>query len=292
MQRACVVLLDDKARHMVSVPGINPVPLIPVVVGAFAYERRARTLAARGRPVAISKRTWFWLGIVVTGGALYIPDSKFWSHMSEHLLLGDIGPLLIVLGLDGALLRPLLGAPGLRRLRGIGHPAVALPLWTVTLVCWHLPPLYDAALRHDTVHALQHVSFFTTGALMWSAVIEPVPGPAWFGSAAKAAYTLVVRVVGMALANAFIWSDTAFYDRYSVHDQRIGGAIMFTEGGIVTLAAFMVLFLSWIRESELRQQLIEAGHDPSSPRLRRARGLARSARSASAPDRSSSPGSR
>lgn len=263
-----------------------------MVVGAFAYERRARTLAAHGRPVATRRRTWFWLGIVVTGAAQLMPDAKFWVHMSQHLLLGDIGPLLIVLGLDGALLRPLLAARGLRRLRGIGHPAVALPLWVVVLVGWHLPPLYDAALRHDSIHALEHLSFFTAGAVMWSAVVEPVPGPAWFGSAAKAGYTLAVRVVGMALANAFIWSDTAFYDRYSVHDQQTGGALMLVEGGIVTLAAFMVLFLSWIRESELRQQLIEAGHDPSSPRLQRARGLARSARSASTRDRPSSSGSR
>lgn len=262
--------------------------MLPVVVGAVAYERRARTLRERGRPVKARKRFAFWTGCVIIAAALFIPDSKFWTHMSEHLLLGDIGPLLIVLGLDGALLRPFLAAPGVRRLRGAGHPLVALPLWALVLLGWHLAPLYDAALRHDTVHALQHLSFFVTGAVMWSAVIEPVPGPPWFGSAAKAGYTLIVRVVGMALANAFIWSGTAFYDRYSLHDQQVGGAIMLIEGGIVTLAAFMVLFLSWIRESELRQQLIEAGHDPASPRLRRARGLVRSARSPSVPDRSSS----
>ena len=216
-----------------------------------------------------------------------VADRKFWVHMSQHLLLGDIGPLLVVLGFDGAVLRPLLANRWLQKLRILGHPAAALSIWVVALGGWHLPPLYDAALHHDSIHALEHLSFFTAGALMWSAVIEPVPGPAWFGSAAKGAYTLAVRVVGMGIANAFIWSDTAFYDRYSVHDQRIGGLVMFTEGGIVTLAVFMVLFLSWIREAELRQQLIEAGHDPASPRLRRARGLARSARSPSARDRSS-----
>lgn len=263
-------------------------PILPVVVGAFAYERRARTLAQRGRPVPRGKRAWFWTGALVSGGALFIPDSKFWSHMAEHLLLGDIGPLLIVLGLDGATLRPLLAAPGIRRLRVLGHPLVALPLWALLLLGWHSPPLYDAALHHDAIHAVEHLSFFLGGALMWSAVVEPLPGPAWFGSGAKALYTLVVRAVGMGLASVFIWSDTAFYDSYGVHDQRLGGLVMFTEGGIVTLAAFMVLFLSWIREMELRQQLIEAGHDPASPRLRRARGLARSARSASALDRSSS----
>jgi putative membrane protein len=154
----------------------------------------------------------------------------------------------------------------------LAHPAVALPLWALNLYLWHLPVLYEAALRHDVVHALEHALFFTTGALMWAAVVEPLPGPAWFGSGWKSVYVLVVRTLQGILANVFIWSGHAFYDFYAAGerrsgispetDQTIGGAIMFVEGAIVTLAVFAWLFLRWTREAELAQRLVDSGHDP------------------------------
>jgi cytochrome c oxidase assembly factor CtaG len=241
---------------------VNPLPALPVVAGAVAYALRARTLRRRGRPVARSRQAWFWAGIVLLLVAVALPEDRFSSHMSQHLLLGDIGPLLIVLGLTGALLRPLLALPVVGRLRVLGHPLVALPLWVASFVIWHLPGPYDAALHHSLVHACEHASFFFAGLLMWAAVIEPLPGPAWFGTAAKGVYTLVVRVVGVAIASVFIWSTRPFYSGYTLHDQRLGGLIMFTEGGIVTLLVFVWLFLRWSREAEHRQRLIEQGHDP------------------------------
>jgi putative membrane protein len=213
--------------------------------------------------VARSKQRLFYAGIAVLLVALALPDDRFSAHMSQHLLLGDVGPLLIVLGLNGALLRPVLAVPGAGRLRALAHPLVALPLWTASFVGWHLAAPYQAALDHSLVHAAEHASFFTAGALMWAAVTEPLPGAAWFGTAGKAAYTLVVRAIGAAIASAFVWSDRAFYADYSLHDQRVGGLIMFTEGGIVTLMVFAWLFMRWWREAELRQQLIEQGHDPA-----------------------------
>jgi cytochrome c oxidase assembly factor CtaG len=274
---------------------VNPLPALPVVAGAVAYALRARTLRRRGRPVARSRQAWFWAGIVLLLVAVALPEDRFSSHMSQHLLLGDIGPLLIVLGLDGALRRPLLAAPGIRHLRVLAYPLVALPLWLAVLVGWHLAGPYEAALHHGLVHGAEHFSFFIAGAVMWAAVAEPLPGPAWFGTGAKAAYTLVVRAAGMALASVFIWSSSALYDSYSLHDQHVGGLIMFTEGGIVTLVVFAWLFLRWWREAELRQQLIEQGHAPEQarrtarhwPRLQRPAAPPQSAPPRAARDRSS-----
>jgi cytochrome c oxidase assembly factor CtaG len=187
--------------------------------------------------------------------------------MAQHLLLGDLSPLLVVLGLTGPLLRPVLAIRWLRVARGLAHPLVALPLWVVDLYAWHLPVLYQAALQHDLVHALEHLCFFACGALMWAAVIEPLPGPAWFGNGWKAVYTLVVRTAGAVLANVFIWAQHPFYPYYvtSDHaagisplgDQRIAGAIMFIEGSVVTMLAFAWLFIRFTRETELRQRLVD-----------------------------------
>jgi putative membrane protein len=257
---------------------LDPLQLGPIVLVGAMYAVRVRTLAGRGRPVRPAKQAWFYVGLAIVVVALASPIHSlgetrlFYMHMTQHLLLGDLAPLAIVLGLDGAILRPLLAFPPVHRLRWLAHPAVALPLWVVNLYVWHIPSLYEAALAHDAVHALQHQLFFLTGALMWAAVVEPLPGPAWFGTGWKAVYVLAVRVAGAVLANLFIWSSRAFYDAYAageraagispVTDQTIGGLIMFVEGGVVTLVAFGWLFMRWTRDAELRQTLVEGGHEP------------------------------
>jgi cytochrome c oxidase assembly factor CtaG len=102
---------------------------------------------------------------------------------------------------------------------------------------------------------------------MWAAVIEPLPGPVWFGNGWKATYTLAVRTTGAILANVFIWANHPFYSYYvsrehgsvaaAVSDQRAAGAIMFIEGSIVTMLAFAWLFIRFTRETEARQRLVE-----------------------------------
>lgn len=257
---------------------LEPLQLVPVLALVLVYAARARTLTRKRRPLRRLRRISFGAGVAVLLLALISPldwygeNRLLWVHMIQHLLLGDLAPLLIVLGLTGAVLRPVLAVPGLRRLRGLAHPLVALPLWTVDLYVWHLPLLYQAALRHDAIHALEHACFFGFGALMWAAVVEPLPGPAWFSAGWKAAYTLVVRVAEMVLANIFIWGGAPFYAYYvrlehgsagaALTDQRIAGLVMFVEGSFVTLLAFGWLFMRFVAESEARQRLIERDVDP------------------------------
>ncbi len=266
---------------MEKFPGWNLDPglLAATAVVAGAYAMRARALAARRRPVAPGRQVCFYLGIATLLASLVSPidtigESRlFWVHMVQHLILGDLAPLLIVLGLTGPLLRPLLaGVPAVMHLRRLAYPLVALPLWAVNLCLWHVPVLYEAALAHPLIHAIEHTLFFATGMLMWTAVLEPLPGPAWFGSGAKAAYVLIVRATGAVLGNVFIWAGEPLYPHYAhgeriagvspLTDQTIGGAIMFTEGTFVTLLIFAWLFLRWEREAELRQSLLDAGASP------------------------------
>jgi putative membrane protein len=196
---------------------------------------------------------WFVLGVGVTLGAAVAPlDGRFSTHMLQHLLLGDVGPLLVVLGLTGPLLRPL------RAVRYLAHPLVALPVWAVLLVCWHLTPLYDAALQHESLHALQHLSFFIAGTLLWAAMLEPLPGPEWFTTAWKLPYVIAMWVVSLTLSQLFLWSGHSYYGRYTLDDQRAGGGVMLVEGSFVMLGVIVWLLLRVFRESEERQQLIEA----------------------------------
>jgi len=254
-----------------------PLQIVPTIVVALLYARRARTLAAEGRPVPRWRQACFWTGIVLVVAALNSPldhlgeEHFFWAHMSQHVLLGDLAPLCFVAGLTGPMLRPLLALRPVERLRVLAHPLVALPLWAIDLYVWHVPYLYDAALHHDSVHALEHFFFFTCGCLMWEPVLETLPGPAWFGTGWKLGYIAGVRLIETVLGNVFIWSSSAFYSVYRhapewgigpVRDLNLGGVVMMVEGSIVTLVALVWLFLRLAQEGELRQRLLEQGLDP------------------------------
>src|SRR3954453_12042023 len=146
------------------------------------YFLRARTLAQRGAPVAAA-REWFWYGglalmlATLVSPLARVSEELFLAHMVEHLLLADLGALLLVLGLTGPLLQPLLQA--LPWLRVFGHPVVALVAWAANFYVSHLPVLYQGAVDSDVVHALQHILFVSFGMAMWIALLGPLPKPAW-----------------------------------------------------------------------------------------------------------------
>ena len=252
----------------------EPWQLAPIVLAGALYGRRAWTLARRGRPVPPLKVASFTAGLAVLVLALVTPvdsigeERLFSVHMFQHLLIGDLAPLLLALGLSGPLLRPLLAPRWVQRARILTHPLVALPLWAANLWLWHLPWLYDAALEHPPVHALQHVCFLTGGLLLWSTLLGLLPGPRWYGLGARLASLGVVWLVGAALANVFLWSGRAYYEPYvdaprtwglsAISDQRAGGGVMLVEMMLVGAVVFVVLGLRWLEEAERRQQRLEA----------------------------------
>ncbi len=255
----------------------EPLQVIPTLLIGLLYARRVRTLREAGTPVAAWRLWCFGSSLFLVLVALVSPIDAFgeeqflFMHMVQHILLGDLAPLLFVLGLTGPILRPVLSLPGVLRLRFLLHPLVALPVWAASLYLWHIPFLYQAALHHSAVHALEHFCFFAFGAVMWAPVVEVLPGPEWFGTGAKLGYVLLVRLVETVLGNVFIWSGKVFYPFYehpvnqwgisALSDQQIAGAAMMVEGSIVTLGVLAWLFLKMAQESELRQRLLEQGLD-------------------------------
>lgn len=168
-------------------------------------------------------------------------DRLFSAHMIQHLLLGDVAPLLFAL------------ATGRRA--ALVHPLVALVAWGAALALWHVPRLYDAALANEALHQLQHACFFAAGFLLWGAVLH---GRASFGW--KIGAVVGVGLAGTALGNVFLWANDVIYDRYATSqrtwglsplaDQQLGGAIMLAEGAAVTIAVFAWLVLSSISRTE------------------------------------------
>ena len=261
---------------------LDPLQLAPVFLIALGYGLRVRTLRGRGTPVPAWRVLVFGVGIALLLLAFASPIAAigerelFSFHMLQHVLIGDLAPLCLLAGLTGPILRPLLALRPVERLRVLANPALALPLWAMNLYVWHLPFLYEAAVRHGSVHALEHVAFFTAGAIMWLPVLETLPAPEWFGTGAKLGYIAVVRLVETVLGNVFLWSGAVFYGVYAagdelwavspLRDQGHAGAVMMLEGSLVTIAALALLFLRLAREGEVRQELLERGLDPRAVR--------------------------
>jgi cytochrome c oxidase assembly factor CtaG len=196
-----------------------------------------------------------------------ISDDVFAAHMAQHLLIGDIAALLLVLGLTGPLLQPVLRLHWVERLRPLTHPVPALSLWALNFYVWHIPALYEAAYRNELVHAGQHSAFLFFGSLMWMPLFGPLPQPAWFGNFARLGYIVGVRLLGTLLGNVFIWSGSVFYGFYrageakhglgALGDQSTAGAVMMIEQSILTICLFAWLFMRAAAQGEEKQELIE-----------------------------------
>ena len=265
---------------MLAAISFAPLQLAPATVAGVLYAVRAHRLRTRGKPVPGWREACFYAGLAIVVISLttlgdLAGDSFVW-HMTEHLLIGDLGTLLLVLGLTGPLLAPLLRNRVLGPLRALSHPLVALPVWALNLYLWHLPVLHEAAVRHEALHAVQHACFIAFGMLMWMPLFGPLPQPVWFGNLAKLLYIIAVRLLGGVLGNVLLWSGTVLYPVYGepVSDQTTAAAIMMVESSLLTLGLFCWLFLKTARDMTERQELIELaqarGVDVSEQRVARA----------------------
>jgi cytochrome c oxidase assembly factor CtaG len=260
--------------HVTGIFG--PLELAPMLVAAALYAKRAATLAGKGRPVPLWRQICFASGLLVIVAALVSPISDVAeqlviAHMVEHLMLGDIATLLLVLGLTGPLLQPILAIPVFDRLRVLANPAVAFPLWIFNFYLWHVPALYDAAYGGAPLHALEHTTFIFFGCLMWMPIFGPLPTPQWFTAAWKVGYVIAVRFAGAILGNVLMWSGTVLYTIYApgerewglspLTDQSTAGVIMMVEGTFLALGLLAWVFFEAAREGTEKQRLLDLAYD-------------------------------
>jgi putative membrane protein len=249
-----------------------PIEVFPITIGAVAYWARARTLSWDGRPVPLWRQLCFGAGLLTISVALFSPighiaEELVIAHMVEHLLIGDIASLLLVLGLTRSLLQPILAIRAFNRLQILTHPFVAFPLWAVNFYLWHVPALYDAAYGTAPLHALEHTTFLFFGCLMWMPVFGPLPKPEWFTAGWKVGYVIGVRFTGAILGNVLMWSDTVLYPIYGrgerywglspIADQSTAGVIMMVEGTFLALGVLAWVFFEVAREGTEKQRLLD-----------------------------------
>ena len=253
-----------------------PLEVLPLLVAAVLYAKRSLTLSDRGRPVPLWRQLCFAAGLLAIAIALVSPiahigEELVIAHMVEHLLLGDVATLLLVLGLTGPLLQPILAIPVFDKLRILAHPLVALPLWALNFYFWHIPALYDAAYGGAAVHILEHASFIFFGCLMWMPIFGPLPKPSWFNAGWKVAYVIAVRFAGAILGNVLMWSGSVLYPKYAageaywkvspLADQSTAGVVMMVEGTFLGLGLLAWVFFEVSREGIEKQRLLDLAQE-------------------------------
>jgi putative membrane protein len=253
-----------------------PIEVFPITIGGVAYWARVRSLSWDGRSVPLWRQACFGSGLLLIAVALFSPighisDELVIAHMVEHLLIGDIASLLIVLGLTKSLLQPILSIKLFNRLQVLTHPLVALPLWALNFYFWHIPVIYDAAYGTAPLHALEHTTFLAFGCLMWMPIFGPLPKPEWFTAAWKVGYVIAVRFLSAILGNVLMWSDSVLYPIYGkgehywhispIADQSTAGAIMMVEGTFLALGVLAWIFFEVAREGTERQHLLELAEE-------------------------------
>jgi putative membrane protein len=219
--------------------------------------------------------------LAFTGGCVALvialsPPLDEWSerwlaaHMVQHELLMVVAAPLIAVG---APLVGMLWAMPLRLRHAIvgmvqhtplptlwqtmTAPAVAFMTYGLALWIWHMPALYDAALEHEAVHAVQHLCFFGTAALFWWGIVHGRQGRLGYGAAVV--YLFVSAVHGGVLGALLTVSPRVWYAPYLAHhpagltpleDQQFAGLLMWIPAGLAFVAGALFLFAGWLRQSD------------------------------------------
>jgi cytochrome c oxidase assembly factor CtaG len=254
----------------------DPGPIVACCVAGYLYTRRWLTVRAQNGPRAASawRLASFAAGLLCILVALVSPIDRLGEqmlamHMVQHLLLLDGAAILLILGLNKVILRPLT-----RRLQVVersagplAHPAFAVAAYAGGMWLWHIPAMYDEAARHSLVHVLEHVTFISIGLLYWWHLLSPIRGRMRLGGMGPVVYMLSTRLLVGLLGIALAFAPSSFYGFYGHQpsfwgmspgtDQSVAGLIMALEQSIVMGVALTWLFARMLAESEREEQRAE-----------------------------------
>ena len=235
--------------------------LVPLVLAAVY-------LAGTRRERDALRTTSFLAGCVLLVAALVTPLDTLaraylvWAHLLQNVVLAEWAPLLLVLGVPPGLAAMLARA---RAVRVLTLPYVALPLWVLTYAAWHVPALYDAALRRpSTLLAVEHASYLVSGVLFWWCVWQDTPHR--LSAMARAGYVVAAFVLSAPLGLVLALVPRPLYDFYAeapervwglsrLADQQLGGMTMAGEQSIVFFAVFAYWFVRFLGEQERLEEV-------------------------------------
>ena len=222
----------------------------------------AYTLLMRASEDAAPKhRVFFVSGLVVLWVALETPIDTMSDryldsvHMLQHVLLGFVGPPLLLLGLSPRMAGRLMRVP---LFRAITEPVPAQVIAGAVMILWHIPALYDATLRSEQLHIVEHITFIAGGVVLYWPVLKDTSAHArWeMSPGVRLLYLLVATIPQDGVALVLLFSREPFYDFYAhvprlvstitpVIDQTLAGAVLMVLGKATMLVSGLAIFFRW-----------------------------------------------
>jgi cytochrome c oxidase assembly factor CtaG len=207
------------------------------------------------------RRVALALGLLSLLAAFVTPltHKLFAAHMAQHVLLLAVAPPLIVLSTPWTRLWRSLP-------RALTHPLFAWTLFNVTMIVWHVPVLYDDALRSGALHVLEHCLFFGTGLLFWGAAFDSARLASWW----RIAYLTTGMLVGWLIALVLAFATSPLYSAYAalprrpwglseLADQQIAAGVMWVPGSLAYTVAIIVFVYRWLEPESSARRLGLAG---------------------------------
>jgi putative membrane protein len=223
------------------------------VVYAFGA-RRGRGAVGR-RAVLLFTAGWLLLAGTTLSPLHAMGRASFAWHMIEHMAIMLAAAPLLVLGrplvaLLWAVPRAARGAVG--RLAGLGRPLAASLLYAAALWGWHAPPLFDAAVRSEALHLLQHALMLTGSMAWWWSLVHAAAG--------SAVLSIFVASVHAGILGALLTvSARPWFGSYpDLEDQQLAGLVMWIPAASIHVAAALALLARWLRQAELGARRWEA----------------------------------
>ncbi len=248
--------------HWHPEPGVLDGIVVLSVLYLIAAGPLRAMLAGKDAPFPRVSALWFFSGVLSLFLAVGTPLDEigerylFSVHMVQHVILIYIVPVLLLKGLPGWMLRPLLAMDWSRPLlKFLTHPVVAWFLFNFVFIIWHLPGLYEWALRDPTIHFLEHATFMGVSILMWWPLLSPTAELPRLDYGPQLLYVLAVGIGQIPLFAFLTFSSKVFYPTYRaavritsltpLQDQILGGVVMKLAGMVAMFWALAVIFYHW-----------------------------------------------
>ena len=245
---------------------IHPSTVVGLAALAALYLWRMRHGKADER-VSASRRILFFSALLVIFASLNGPIHElsdtylFSAHMVQHLMLTMLMPPLLIAGVPGWMLRPLLRNRAIASVaRIVTRPIACFAIFNVVIAMWHIPTFYNAAMDNHNIHILEHLMFMAAAVLMWWPLLSPLPELPRLSYPGQMLYCFLM-ILPMSIVAVYIsMADQVLYPAYAaapritslspLEDQLLGGLIMWVPGGMIFMIIMSVIFFKWSARGE------------------------------------------